>query len=336
MAVTLRDVAERAGVSRSAVSRAFTPGASVAPATRARIERAAADLGYAPSALASALSTGRTRLIGLVVSNFHNPVFLEVFDRFTRALQERGQRPLLVNLSGETDPAASVALLRSYSVDAVIVASSTLPPAFAAAFRDAGLPTVHCFGRRDDRAGVSMAGIDNIACGRIAARTLAARGYRRATFLGGPADATSTQDRLSGFRGSATRQGLRASAGFAADYSFDAGRAEMRRLLVAGPPAEAYFCGDDVIALGAISALREAGLDVPGDVGILGVNDMEMAGWPDIALTTIRQPIPEIVAASVALALAAAEDPGRPPEARLFPCRIVERATLRPLPKVGA
>jgi DNA-binding LacI/PurR family transcriptional regulator len=332
MAVTLREVAERAGVSRSAVSRAFTPGSSVAPATRARIERAAAELGYAPSALASALSTGRTRLIGLVATNFHNPVFLEVFDRFTRALQERGQRPLLVNLSGETDPAAPVALLRSYSVDAVIVASSTLPPGFAAAFRAAGLPTVHSFGRRSAAPEVHLAGIDNVACGRIAARTLAARGYRRVAFLGGPRAATSTEDRGHGFLSGAARQGLTATTSFAADYSFEAGRAEMRRLLAAGPPAEAYFCGDDVIAIGAMSALRDAGLDVPGDVGLLGVNDMEMAGWPLIGLTTIRQPVPEIIAASVDLALAAAEDPALPAEARLFPCRIVERATLRPLP----
>ena len=147
MPVTLKDVAERAGVSRSAVSRTFTPGASVSLRTRQKVETAAHELGYAPSALASALSTGRTRLIGLVANNFHNPLFLEVFDRFTRMLQERGLRPLLVNLTEETEPAHSVRLLRQYSVDAVIVASSTLPAGFARAFHDAGLPVVHAFGR---------------------------------------------------------------------------------------------------------------------------------------------------------------------------------------------
>ena len=331
MPVTLREVAERAGVSRSAVSRTFTPGASVSGRTRAKVESAARELGYTPSALASALSTGRTRLIGLVANNFHNPLFLEIFDRFTRLLQERGLRPLLVNLTEETDPGKSVRLLRQYSVDAVIVASSTLPDGFARAFRDAGLPVVHAFGRRSAAGEVPVVGIDNAECGRIAARTFHARGYRRVAFLGGPAHATSTRDRLAGFADELARLGgMRHNASFADAYTFEAGRAEMQRLLAEGPPAEAYFCGDDVVAVGALSAVRDAGLDVPGAVGLLGLNDMEMAGWANIDLTTIRQPVADIIAASVDLAVASIDDPALPPETRLFPCAIVERKTLRP------
>ena len=86
---TLKDVAERAGVSRSAVSRTFTDGASVSEKMRAKVERAADELGYSPNALASSLTTGRTKLIGLIANNFQNPLFLEVFDRFTRGLQDR-------------------------------------------------------------------------------------------------------------------------------------------------------------------------------------------------------------------------------------------------------
>ena len=335
MPVTLKDVALRAGVSRSAVSRTFTEGASVSPKTRAKVERAAAELGYAPSALASALSTGRTKLIGLVVSNFHNPIFLEVFDRFTRGLQERGMRPLLVNLTGETDPQASIRMLRQYSVDGVIVASSTLPPSFAGAFKEAGLPVVHSFGRWTDEPETHVVGIDNRECGRMAARTLVARGYRRVAFLGGPESATSTQDRLSGFlEGLESEPVTGVTTSFAPGYTFDAGRTEMQRLLDQARPAEAYFCGDDVLSIGALSALRDAGLRVPEDVGLLGLNDMEIAGWQNIALTTIRQPIAPIIEASVELALATIADPDRLPEARLFPCRIVERGTLRPLPQV--
>jgi DNA-binding LacI/PurR family transcriptional regulator len=147
MTVTLREVAQKAGVSRAAVSRVFTPGASVSARMRARVEAAATELGYRPSALASALSTGRTKLIGLVSTNFHNPVFLEVFDRFTRGLQDRALRPLLVNLSGGMTLDEAVQMLRQYSVDGVILASSTLPPDFPLAFRAAGLPVVHSFGR---------------------------------------------------------------------------------------------------------------------------------------------------------------------------------------------
>ena len=147
MAITLKEVAMRAGVSRSAVSRTFTAGASVSPKTRAKVEQAASDLGYAPNALASSLTTGKTKLIGLIANNFHNPLILEVFDLFTRGLQDRGLRPLLVNLSDATDPAASLRMLRQYSVDGVIVASSTLPSSFAESFKSAGLPVVHAFGR---------------------------------------------------------------------------------------------------------------------------------------------------------------------------------------------
>lgn len=332
MAVTLKDVAARAGVSRSAVSRTFTPGASVSEKTRAKVEAAAHELGYHPNALASSLTTGRTKLIGLVSNNFHNPVFLEVFDLFTRGLQEKGLRPLLVNLSDETDPGASVRMLRQYSVDGVVVASSTLPPGFAHDFREAGLPVVHAFGRHGPAQEVDVVGIDNIACGRMAAETLLARGYRRVAFMGGPQDATSTQDRFEGFRQVlADHPEIAVSHSFAAAYSFEAGRHEMLRLVAEGP-AEAYFCGDDVLSIGALSALDDSGLSVPGDVGLIGLNDMEMAGWENINLTTIRQPIPEIVNASIRLICAMLQGEEHVPQAHVFPCEIIERGTLRALP----
>jgi len=331
MAVTLREVAELAGVSRSAVSRAYTEGASVSAKTRAKVEKAARDLGYSPNALASSLTTGRTKLVGLVSNNFRNPLFLEVFDLFTRGLQDRGLRPLLVNLSQETDPSNSLRMLRQYSVDGVIVASSTLPPSFAEAFRDAGMPVVHSFGRYTTSPHVHVVGIDNIACGRMAAEALIARGYRRVAFLGGPETATSTQDRARGFLDKmAERPDIAVRVSYANAYSFDAGRLEMTELLKSDP-AEAYFCGDDVLSVGALSAIQEAGLRVPQDIGIIGLNDMDMARWQNIDLTTIRQPVAEIIGASIDLVVATIEDPGRHPETRLFPCRVIERGTLRPV-----
>jgi DNA-binding LacI/PurR family transcriptional regulator len=326
MPVTLKEVAERAGVSRSAVSRTFTDGASVSARTRAKVEAAAQDLGYAPNALASSLTTGRTKLIGLIANNFHNPLILEVFDLFTRGLQDRGLRPLLVNLSGASDPAASVRMLRQYSVDGVIVASSTLPPSFARAFRTANLPVVHAFGRHAPAPEVHVVGIDNVACGRMAAEALLQRGYRTLGFLGGPEAATSTQDRAAGFL--AGFQGMPVTLTYASDYTFDAGRAAMQQLLQ-GEPAEAYFCGDDLLAVGALSAIQDAGLTVPGDIGLIGLNDMEMSRWQNIGLTTIRQPVAEIIDAAIDLVVATIEEPDLPPETRLFPCQVVERKTLR-------
>jgi DNA-binding LacI/PurR family transcriptional regulator len=336
MAVTLKDVALRAGVSASAVSRTFTAGASVSARTRAKVEQASAELGYQPNALASSLTTGRTRLVGLVLNNFHNPAYMEMFDLFTRGLQDRGLRPLLVNLSGETDPAQSVRMLRQYSVDAAVVASSTLPTGFSAAFVRAGIPVVRSFGRagRSRSRRAPVVGIDNVECGRMAARELVARGYRRVGFLGGPKSATSTQDRMTGFLDEIARHGgVEASHSFAADYSFRAGRAEMLRLL-AGRPAEAYFCGDDVLSIGAMSAIEGRGLAVPGDIGLIGLNDMEMSGWENIDLTTIRQPMREIVEASIELVQAMLDSPEAEPASRVFPCRLVERGSLRPRPGV--
>lgn len=331
--VTLKDVAEHAGVSRSAVSRTFTDGASVSAVMRRKVEKAAAELGYMPNALASSLTTGRTRLIGLVSNNFHNPIFLEVFDLFTRGLQERDLRPLLVNLSKETDPDESLRMLRQYSVDGVIVASSTLSPEFSQAFRQAGMPVVHSFGRHTSAPQVHVVGIDNVECGRLAAREFHARGYRQVAFLGGPEQATSTQDRQRGFLDEiAGLTGMSVSCSFADNYSFEAGRREMGRLLaiVEQPVAEAYFCGDDVLSIGVLSALQDAGLRVPADVGVLGLNDMEISGWQNISLTTIRQPIPQIISSSIELIAAMLDEPDRYPEARLFPSTLVERSTLKP------
>ena len=330
MAPTIKEVAGLAGVSTSAVSRAFTEGASVSAKTRQKVEAAARALGYVPSLIARSLATNRTKLIGLVANNFQNPAFLEVFDLYTRALQERALRPLLVNLTDVTDPADSLRMLRQYCVDGVIVATSTLPPVFAVAFRDAGIPVVHTFGRYSRRPKVHVVGIDNIACGKLAAETLLAHGYRSVAFLGGPQFATSTQDRATGF----VRRMQAAGAGgvrlcYAEAYAYDAGRAAMVPLL-ADKSIEAVFCGDDLICMGAMDAARHVGLRIPGDIGFLGFDDMAMASWSAYNLSTIRQPIKDIILESVNLVVSLVDDPGRTPVSKLFPCAVVERATLRP------
>lgn len=333
MAVNLRDVAARAGVSPSAVSRVYTPGASVSARMRQKVEAAAKELGYQPSILASALSTRRTKLIGLVTTNFHNPVFMEIFDSFTRGLQARALRPLLVNLTDDMTLDAAVQMLRQYSVDGVILASSTLPPDFPLAFKAAELPVVHAFGRQTDEAQVPVIGVDNRRAGRMAAETLLARGYRRLGFLGGPQTATSTEDRLSGFLAALHGTGVpNPVTAFAESYTFDAGRRAMQGLLGSGQEADAWFCGDDVLSIGAISALRDAGRRLPEDVGVLGMNDMEMAGWTSIGLTTIRQPFARIVEASIDAIATLTNGTDAPALTRAFECRIVERGTLRPLP----
>lgn len=329
MAVTLRDVARAAGVSASAVSRSYTDGAPVSQATRARVKAAADRLGYLPNRLASSLTTGRTRLVGIVADDFGNPFFLRVFDLFTRGLQDQGFRPLLINLSGPGAAETAVRALREYSVEAAILVSASLPPAFARAFKAAGVPVVHAFARAAVEPEISQTGINDAGAGRLAAKVLFDRGYRKLGFIGGPERAMPTRDRFNGFRNMVLKQGQTLAAAFAPAFTYDAGRAAMMALL-ADDPCEAYFCADDVLAVGAIAALRGAGVSVPGDVGVIGMNDMEMAGWSGIDLTTIALPVAQIVEASVELALAQIRDPLHQPEAKTFGCLVIERGTLRP------
>lgn len=339
MAVTLRDVARAAGVSASAVSRSYTEGAPVSAETRARVMEAAERLGYLPNRLASSLTTGRTRLIGLVADDFGNPFFLKVIDLFTRGLQERGFRPLVVHLGEESGAEAAVRSLREYAVEAAVIVSATLPPTVPRAFKAAGVPLVHAFSRATGDPDSAQVGISDAQAGRMAAKVLGDRGYRRLGFVGGPERAMTTRDRFNGFRNMATRQEQTVTAAFAPAFSFAAGRAAMEAILAEGG-CDACFCADDVLALGAMAAVRAAGLRVPEDIGILGLNDSEMAGWDGIDLTTIAQPTAQIVAAAVDLAIARAASRGQPapedapagPEVQSFPCLLVERGTLRPAP----
>ena len=327
--VTAKQVAELAGVSISAVSRTFTKGASVSAATREKVLAATRSLGYQPNVLARSLMTRRTELIGLVSNNFDNPAFMEIFDLFTRRLQQHGLRPLLANLSGGARTDVALDMLLQYSVDGVIVASSMLPPQFAEACAEARLPVVQAFGRPNKKVSVNVVGADNVQGGQLAGDLLRERGYHRIAFLGGPQTATSTEDRLRGLKTSLRVEGLTPVAEvYGHSYSHEAGFTLMRQLLRSGG-MDAVFCGDDILAMGAVDACREAGVSVPRDIGIVGFNDMAMAAWPAYNLTTIRQPIGDIIVTAVELVIDIVDQSDRAAEARLFKCESVVRGTLR-------
>jgi DNA-binding LacI/PurR family transcriptional regulator len=327
--VTARQVADRAGVSISAVSRAFTIGASVAPATQRKILEAAKALGYQPNVMARSLMTGRTELIGLISNNFDNPAFMEIFDLFTRRLQDHGLRPLLANLSGNSDPEKAIAMLRQYNVDGVIVASSTVSPAFIEGCLAAQIPLVHAFGRNSGKPSTHIVCADNLQGGRVAAQVLLDHGYREVAFLGGPRSASSTADRLRGLRAGLRKMDVEPVIEvFADSYSHENGRQVMRQLLAANK-FEVVFCGDDILAMGALDACKESGKSVPNDIGILGFNDIAMASWAAYTLSTIRQPIAEIIVAAVELSIKLVSDQQLAPQAKLFACEPVLRGTLR-------
>jgi DNA-binding LacI/PurR family transcriptional regulator len=193
----------------------------------------------------------------------------------------------------------------------------------------AGIPLVHAFGKPSDRSRLLVVGADNVQGGQLAARALLDHGYRRLAFLGGPQSASSTTDRLRGFR-----EGLQAlghvptAEVFATSYSHDDGRRMMRQLL-ANTDIDAVFCGDDILAIGALDACKETSRQVPGSMGILGFNDIAMAAWAAYNLSTIRQPIADIIVAAVEKVIELVGGTSLPPETKSFPCEIVLRGTLR-------
>jgi DNA-binding LacI/PurR family transcriptional regulator len=328
--VTARDVAAVAGVSTSAVSRTFTKGASVSPVMRNKVADAARRLGYRPNLLARSLTTKRTELIGLVSNNFENPLHLEIFDLFTRRLQQRGLQPLLANLTEGEPPGGALNMLQQYSVDGVIVASSSLHRKLLRACAVAGLPAVQAFGRAGGRVRANVVAADNVQGGWVAADLFCERGYRRVAFLGGPLSATSTEDRLEGFRQRLRRDGLSPITEVYADsFSYAAGRTFMEALIKRGD-IDGVFCGDDILAIGAIDACRGGGKSVPEDIGIVGFDDMPMASWTAYDLTTVRQPVADIIGTAIDLIVSAVEEPSRAAPSRLFPCEAVVRGTLRP------
>lgn len=331
--VIARDVANFAGVSTSAVSRTFTKGASVSRDTRTKVVDAARVLGYQPNVLARSLTTKRTELIGLISNNFENPLFLEIFDHFTRRLQQRGLRPLLVNLTEGEPPDGALNMLLQYSVDGVIIASSSLHRKLLKACAVARLPAVQAFGRPGGRTRTNVVAADNVQGGRAAAELFCERGYRRVAFLGGPIGATSTEDRRRGFRERLLEEGLLPIVEvYGKSFSYGAGRVLMRRLIQSGG-IDGVFCGDDILAIGAIDTCRELGMSVPRDIGIVGFDDMPMASWRAYNLTTIRQPVADIIGAAIELIISIVDEPSRAADAKLFACETVIRDTLRPASK---
>jgi DNA-binding LacI/PurR family transcriptional regulator len=331
--VTAREVAELAGVSISAVSRAFTTGASVSPGTRHKVIEAARFLGYEPNLLARSLMTRRTALVGLISNNFENPYFMEIFDLFTRTLQQRGLRPLLANLSDGYTAEEVVRMLLQYRVDGVIVASSVLHRDISRACVAAGLPTVQAFGRSIVPSSAHVVAADNVQGGRLAGEVLLQHGYRKIAFLGGPIRATSTQDRVRGLKERLAADGLELGAEIYGEaFSYAAGN-QLMRTLQDQADMDAVFCGNDVLALGAVDACRERGIAIPGDLGVIGFDDIPIASWSAYDLTTIRQPIKQITAASVEMVVSAIEVSTQPKRTQIFQCEAVIRKTLRERPR---
>ena len=309
--ITSMDVARMAGVSQSAVSRVFTPGASVAPATAAKVRAAAKALGYRPNSLARAMITGKSRMIGLVVAYLDNQFYPVAIEKLSHALQAEGYHVLLFmasNTQGEMERLMEDLL--AYQVDGIITASVAISNDVTRRCADAGIPLV-MFNRGQPGAGLSSVTSANALGGRKVARFLVAGGHRRIAHISGWQGSSTGQDRARGLREGLAEAGMEPDTVIDGMYDRDTAAAAARRMMQAARPPDAIFVGNDHMAFAVMDALREMGLRVPRDVSIVGYDDVPMAAWGAYDLTTVRQPLLRMVDATVETLLAQINDPAR-------------------------
>jgi LacI family transcriptional regulator len=312
--VTSLEVAEKAGVSRSAVSRVFTPGASVSKTTAAKVRKAAAALGYRPNMLARAMNTGRSRIIGLVVAYLENQFYPEAIERLSKALQARGYHVLVFMASNDTAATQSVIdELLDYQVDGIIAASVGLSNDLTKRCDGLGIPIV-LFNRHqyDDR--LSSVTSDNVAGGRKLAEFLIAGGHRRIAHIAGWEGASTQIDREAGFMAGLKEAGHRLFARGTGDFNFETAKQAARAMFGGPKRPDAVFVANDHMAFAVMDVLRfELGLKVPEDVSVVGYDDVTLSNWPSYDLTTVRQPANRMVAATVDLLMARLDEDDRTP-----------------------
>jgi DNA-binding LacI/PurR family transcriptional regulator len=340
--VTSFDVARLAQVSQSAVSRTFTPGASVSEATRMRVMDAAHKLGYRPNAHARSLITGRSRIIGLVLSYLENLFYPVALQRLAERLQRDGYHVLLfINHNPNADELVTEIL--QYHVDGIVLAASTLSSALARNCADADIPVV-LFNRVMADAGpgatrsVSSVRGDNAAGGRALADFLVAGGHRRLAYIAGNEESSTNLERERGFREGLAAAGLHIWSRATGNYDFAQARQAALTLFAPGRERpDAVFVASDHMAFAVMDALRfELGLRVPEDVSVVGFDNVPQGEWGAYQLTTFEQPVDTMVEATVGLLQERLREEGAGPARNVVvPGALIVRASAR-LPATAA
>lgn len=305
--ITSMEVARLAGVSQSAVSRVFTPGASASKKTVEKVRKAAKELGYRPNVLARAVVSGKSRIIGLVVAYLNNQFYPEALEKLTNALQERGYHVLIFMASHQAGNIDNVIEeILDFQVDGIIAASVALSSDLSDRCQTAGVPMV-LFNRAQDDTSMSSVTSDNIAGGRKAAEFLLAGGHKKIGYIAGWEGASTQRDRESGFVAALQEAGVTLHAREVGNFVAEEARQATLKMFEADPP-DAVFVANDHMAISVLDTLRfELGLSVPGDVSIIGYDDVTVASWPAYNLTTIRQPANRMVADTVDILLSKIE-----------------------------
>jgi DNA-binding LacI/PurR family transcriptional regulator len=326
--VSSQDVAERAGVSRSAVSRAFTPGASIAPATLARVQAAADALGYQVNDLARGLLANRSRLVGLVTSDVETPYRAQMIAALSRALIQRGNLPTIINIGSTSEEVAHASrqLLR-YRAEATVFLSGSPPASLVEMTRQNGQPIITI-----NRAETEL---DSVRCddrggARQAFEAFRAAGASRLAVINAAHPSPSLLAREQAFSKLAEAAGADLAVFRAGRADYEGGHEAARGLLAeARPLPEGLFCVNDLMAFGALDHLRAAGIGVPRDLSVVGFDDVPMAAWAPYRLTTLRQDPARIAEKVVALLDRRAEEPDSPPMAATFKVDLVVRETVK-------
>lgn len=302
--VTSAEVAARAGVSQSAVSRVFTPGASASQKTVEKVRKAARELGYRPNVLARAIVSGKSRIIGLVVAYLENHFYPEALEKLSRSLQERGYHVLVFLAANTSDNVNEVVEeILEYQVDGIIAASVSMSTELTDKCRDAGVPIV-LFNRAKDGSNMSTVTSDNLAGGRKVAEFLLAGGHRKIGYIAGWEGASTQRDREAGFVERLAEDGVSLHAREVGNFNLE-GAAEAARRMFADDPPDAVFVANDHMAFAVMDVLRtELGLLVPEDVSLVAYDDVPIAAWPAYNMTTVRQPANRMVGATVDILLA--------------------------------
>jgi DNA-binding LacI/PurR family transcriptional regulator len=323
------DVARLAGVAQSTVSRAFDPNSRISTKTRNRVMDAAAELGYQPNVIARSLISQRTDIVGIVMANLTASQFYPgVLEQFTHRLQEMGKQVLLLNAPPDSSADEMLPRVLGYQVDALIIVSLTPGNEIIEVSNRGGRPVI-LFNRFMTDTSANIVCCDNVQGGRLAAEFLINGGHSRIAYIAGPENTTTNRMREKGFRDQLRERGHSEIIREQAAYSYEAGREAARRLLTSDNPPEAIFCAADIISLGAMDTARyELGIQIPEDLSVIGFDDISAAKWPTYNLTTIRQPINEMITATLELLERGVEQAPNS-EIKLLPVELIVRGSAR-------
>lgn len=303
--ITSQDVAQRAGVSRTTVSVVLNdaPGVQISEETRQRVLQAARELGYVPDAAAQALAGRRAQVIGLVLTHGHHlrPDWhlAEMLKSLIDAVHRHSMRLMVDQIEEAHQQEAILRLVRARYFDGLLLAGPHLDSRALWTLKASGFPAV-LLGMSSE-AGLCSVDIDQFAAAKTAVNHLISLGHHRIVCIThAPLSIPSAVERLAGYRKALEEAGLPYSAEFVRQANFDphSGYTQMQQVLELNPLPTAVFAASDLVALGALAAIREHRLKIPDDIALVGFDDIPLARYLDPPLTTVHVPVPRLAQAA--------------------------------------